>query len=329
MTEETSFTEPKKKIIEFAQVKHDLLSLNMLITFGLVVFTWLVIAGAGWYLHHQDQTLESQIGALANKPGANTSTVTDSAAVEPIIQRIAFLEEQVNQLSIQGTQKPLENLGDTTPQVQVLNPSPALQSSIDSLQQQVTQTQMALEELRRSRSASAGVVTAILLRDAVNKGRPFSQELATLANVAGQDEMVRGYINALQAYADEGIVNPTTLKEEFQKVIPLALKAAQTNTDESGVKKWVKENLSEVVQVRRIGKDVEGDATEAVLARAEAYVQQGRFRQALKELAVVQGRPEEDVVRPWAIKAETRLNAQKAANGIYDHMLSFISQPAG
>lgn len=328
MTDETPKA-TQKKIMEFAQVKSKFLTPAVFIGVGLTVITWAAFAAGGWFMYHQNTLLRQQVTALSQGkiPTGSTTVILDETATKPLLQRINILEDQFSQISLQLAQK---NETPSTAQdgeapVATAN-TPEAQQAIIQLQQQLVATQAVVKSLQENRSASATLIAAITLRDAINNGKPYARDLDTLTMLLKDDKTIQHYSSALLPYAERGITSPEKLKADFQAVLPVVLKASLADDTSEGVTKWMKQQLSDVVQIRRVGKDVEGDSVEAILARAENFVAEGKFRSALNELSALQGKPA-DTILPWVEKTQNLLDARKAANGIYRRVLAHLYRP--
>lgn len=316
MADGTPTSEPKR-IINFEQVKHTLVTPTALIGLALLLFTWSVIAALGWYFFQQHQTLKQQVAVLASKPAP---VAVGNVDIAPLEQRLSFLEDQMTQLSMQAAQRPVlqpEVRGEEKPQA----PSIEVEKAIGTLQTQLADTQQTLQQMLKSHDNAAVLVAVISLREAVDNGSPYIRELSTLALLTKDDETVQTYLKTLRPFAENGVATPSLLKSTFPDAIASVLKASQAEQEEKGVKGWMKNQLADVVQVRRVGGDVEGQSTEAILARAEHAVAQSKFAAALKELQTLQGKPLE-AVQAWIEQATAYHNANSAADSAYRYILT-------
>ena len=66
-----------------------------------------------------------------------------------------------------------------------------------------------------------------------------------------------------------------------------------------------------MVNVRRTAGDIEGDAPDAITARAERYLKAGQLGEAVAELEKLSGEPA-NVAKPWLDDAKARLAANRA-----------------
>lgn len=312
----------RKKIVEFEQVKSKLLTPPVWIGLTLTAITWVALAAGGWFVYHQNSLLKQQ---LANVSNQETSAVSPSqentAAVKALLQRINFLENQITQLSMQMAQNPTAQNGENVTVAEI----PAdMQQHFSEMQTQITETRQMVQALQQQRGASALLVAVITLRDAVDRGAAYSHELAALATLTKGDMSVEQSIKLLQPNADKGVATISRLKETFQDIITPALRASKPQSEGNEIVRWAKDNLAEVVKVRRIGKDVAGSSTEAILARAEYFINQGDIPSALTELKAIQGEATASV-QPWVEAAELYLRATKTADNLYRRIITPLS----
>lgn len=308
-------TPEKKRIIDFEQVKHTLFTPTHVIGVILFLFTWVALVAGGWYGYYAHRKLEQKVAvALSNQP------IPEAVPnIEPLLQRITFLENQMSEISMQIAQNPgqMQTSASTEPSALTNN----LLQRLDTLQVQIN-------TLAQGKEGAAGLVAAISLREAVASGNPYTREFATLSMLTKEDVLAQGYLKTLQPFVEKGVATPATLKASFQDSIMRTLKAARQEEGKDGIKGWVKNQLAEAVQVRRVGGDVEGDDVEAVLARAEHAVEQNKFANAHNLLQTIKGKPGE-ALRPWMEEEEAYHKATTAADNLYRQVLGYTHRDVG
>ena len=133
-------------------------------------------------------------------------------------------------------------------------------------------------ESERQTSAQRILVALELgnLKRALDAGRAYAPELAQVERVA------KGKLDLapLQAHAEKGVPTVAALQAKFGDVVTQVLEAEQASKQGSLVDSLLTSAKS-VVQIRRVGANVEGTTPEAVLARAEAHLKAGNLEQAL------------------------------------------------
>jgi hypothetical protein len=85
--------------------------------------------------------------------------------------------------------------------------------------------------------------------------------------------------------------------------------------------------LSELVSVRPVGEDVEGDDAAARVARAEAVLAKGDLAGAVAELEGLTGQAAE-AAAPWLADARARLDAEAALAALQSIAVARLA-PAG
>ncbi|HQS15950.1 uroporphyrinogen-III synthase [Reyranella sp.] len=168
--------------------------------------------------------------------------------------------------------------------------------------------------------ASALIGIAARLSAAVESGLPFATDLALLAPLAQGDAKLAESATALQAYAQNGVAARAALVAEFPAVAKAAL--ADDLADDSFGERLLGK-VRGLVSLRRVGNDVEGDGTEAKLARAEAALEAGDLA---KGVALVKTLPPQTAraTAGWLSRAEANLAAKQAADQISSQAVTLL-----
>ena len=168
--------------------------------------------------------------------------------------------------------------------------------------------------------ASALIGIAARLSAAVESGLPFATDLALLAPLAQGDAKLAESATALQAYAQSGVAARAALVAEFPAVAKAAL--ADDLADDSFGERLLGK-VRGLVSLRRVGNDVEGDGTEAKLARAEAALEAGDLAKAV---ALVKTLPPQTAraTAAWLARAEANLAAKQAADQISSQAVTLL-----
>ena len=117
---------------------------------------------------------------------------------------------------------------------------------------------------------------------------------------------------ALTPHAATGIATLETLRNRFTPLAEAILRAAVAPPGGSPGGTWISRTLarlSGLVTVRRVGGDVAGDTTEAIVARAEARLGVGDLAAAVAEVVALDGAGAE-VAASWLGDARARLAAE-------------------
>ncbi|MGQ9368734.1 COG4223 family protein [Azospirillum sp. ST 5-10] len=262
------------------------------------------------------QSLAERVAALENQPETPAEPPQDPR-IDPLSQRVASLGETVTTLERQLSAAEAD--GAATQQLQ--QRLAALGQEVDRLSGQVQ-----ARGDRESR-AQALVLASGQLRGALSSDRPFQAELEAVRTLAGSDGEVAGALDAVAPHAGQGIPTRSQLAERFE---PLGSRIVRADLEGEGGS-WVdqvKGTLSTLVTVRRQGGGVVGNGAEAVVARAEAAVNDGNLAGAVDELAALKG-PAAEAAADWVAAAKARLAADAALRTLDGRALALLKQTAG
>lgn len=166
---------------------------------------------------------------------------------------------------------------------------------------------------------AATLLAVAQLRGALRGSGPFDASLAALEALAGPGDEADGdgvaaALAALTPHAATGIATLETLRNRFTPLAEAILRAAVAPPGGSPGGTWISRTLarlSGLVTVRRVGGDVAGDTTEAIVARAEARLGVGDLAAAVAEVVALDGAGAE-VAASWLGDARARLAAEAA-----------------
>ena len=168
--------------------------------------------------------------------------------------------------------------------------------------------------------ASAVVGVAARLSSAIESGLPFASELSLLSPLAQGDAKLGDIITTLQPYAQAGVASRATLAAAFPAVAKAAL--ADDLADDSFGER-VLGKIKSIVSLRRVGADVQGDAVEAKLARAEAALDGGDVAKAVE---LVKSLPPQTskATAAWLARAEAHLAAKQAVDQLAAYAVTLL-----
>ncbi len=187
-----------------------------------------------------------------------------------------------------------------------------LAEAVDKARGEATARSAGEQKAMSTARASAIIGIAARLSAAVGSGVPFATDLALLTPLAQGDAKLGESTAALQAYAQTGVASRPALVAEFPAVAKAAL--ADDLADDSFGERLLGK-VRGLISLRRVGDDVEGDGTEAKLARAEAALDAGDLAKAV---ALVKSLPPQTskATAGWLSRAEAHLAAKQAADQI-------------
>jgi len=199
-------------------------------------------------------------------------------------------------------------------------PAPAPQvahSEIDALSARLAaleQTAKTIDE-RIARAAATGAgpdkparlaFAAVLLRAAVDRGAPFTQELAAAKALAPDAKVFA----PLEAFAATGLPTAASLVRGLKEIAPGAPAAPQAARD-VGLVGRLQQNAERLVRVRPVNETV-GDEPSAITARAEAKAAQGDIAGAVADVKLLPDAASGSAAA-WISKAQSQIAALTAA----------------
>jgi hypothetical protein len=158
-------------------------------------------------------------------------------------------------------------------------------------------------EAEDTRAATLAIAFANL-RAAVSEGRPYAAELATLAALSPG----AGDLGGLLDYDDRGIPTVPELTRSFKVAKDAALAVAAPPAAGDSILDRLMASAESLIKIRRVDAEAEGDAPDAVLARAEAKLAEGDLAASVKEVETLQG-AQAAAFTSWLDQAQARLGA--------------------
>ena len=193
----------------------------------------------------------------------------------------------------------------------------ALESSTRSVEQKI--------ETPGSTAADRDVRLAVLataLKDAVERGAPYTQELASLKPLVDDQKA----IVTLEPFANGGVPSAAALSGELSVLLPTLLQAVAPQAQGGGLLDRLQANASRLVRVRPISEPA-GDDPSAIIARLEVKARNADVAGALTDLMKLT--PEQRApVQAWIAKAHARGAALAAARDIAALSYSALARPA-
>ena len=278
--------------------------------------------------------LESQAGqptpAQAATPLAGTPapSTTDN-------ERLAALERQLAELKAGSAQteqlaKGLSDLQVAAGGHELLAQSirdiqssvAAAQGEVERLNNQVASFGSRLDQVdavladRRQQAlrAEATILAVGQLRAALATSKPFAKQLAAVrAMVPGDTDMI-AVLDQMQPFADTGVETTDDLTRDFGRLAPTLVRGAVVGDGGSWWRQAVY-HLESVISIRRVGADVPGDSTEAVVARAEAKLDEDDLLGAIGTLQALTG-ASADLASPWVHDAGHRVAIDSAESDL-------------
>lgn len=262
--------------------------------------------------------LEATLGQLAERiDGLEKRPVAEPAAAPPPDPRVAQLTERFG-----GIEQRLTAVAGNSQAAQ------DLRKELDALKQQVATVSQNVDQRRDAAiAAQALVLAAGQLRASLAAGQPFQQDLQAVRALGIGDSGVTQPLDAVSAFAAKGIPTQAQLTDRFRPLASEIVRAAERG-DGSGWIDQVTGKLATLITVRRQGGGVVGTSPDAIVARAEAAVNENNLAKAVEELSALQGAGAE-AAAPWLTDAKARLAADQAGRQLNDRAIALLTTAAG
>ena len=216
------------------------------------------------------------------------------------------------QSSTAATQGEVERLGD----------------QLKSVGQRLDQVDSVLSQRRQQALREEAVVLAVgQLRTALRDSKPFAKEIASVRAITADDHEIAGVLDQLQPLADSGVSTSDDLRTDFSRLAREIVRSAVVG-DGSNWWRQALYRVESVISIRRIGESVPGDKADAIVARAEAKLEEDDLQSAIDTLRALSGLPSE-VAAPWIHDAEQRVAADRAESELTRLAISRVATGAG
>jgi hypothetical protein len=197
------------------------------------------------------------------------------------------------------------------------------EAAVKALEARLAALEKGLGDSREARRRQGMVLALGQLALAVEAGRPYADELARFAGLAGDHPGIEAARQALAAEAARGVPTLAELRRRFQS-LPADIVRAGAEPAAEGWLGRAAARLKALVTVRRVG-EVAGEATDAIVARAEVRLAEGDLKAALAEIKALKGAAAETAAG-WRRAAEARLAAEAALSALQARAVALVGQ---
>lgn len=174
--------------------------------------------------------------------------------------------------------------------------------------------------------AAAMLLALNEFRNNVGTGRSFDEDLSMMEKMSGADAETKAAIANLAPFAKAGVLSRSGLQSEFKNIAG-EIVMAKLKGEDASVKARVMQHFADLVQVRRTD-DITGDSVDAIVARAQLYLDKGDVRAASNELKKLQGAPA-SAAAPFVQKADETATAEDFAGQLTMAILGAMSANTG
>jgi hypothetical protein len=294
---------------------------------AIVLFAAGLWIGVSW-MNRDDQL--TQIAArlmrieavLANAPAAD-------AAIKMTADNVASLNKRLDEIagSVRDARSRADNAVAAAEASQKAGNAPgqarvdteALSNRIAALEQSTRSNE---RELAADDKISRRALVASALRDAVERGQPFTAELAA-AKVFVVNEAT---LTPLEAFAATGLPSVVALARELSTLAQPMMKLASEPARQGGVMEKIQASAERLVRIRPVG-EAPGDDPTTVIARVEAKAARNDIGGAAADLAklpVAARAPAE----AWIKRAVARDAAIAASRQFAQDALGALGKPS-
>lgn len=243
-----------------------------------------------------------------------------SAAVEAVKEESAQLSSVVGELrsSVDSQLKSMARPADVTAAIGPVN------TKIAEIEQNVQS--VVKSEQSRKQDAERIVLALELsnLKRALDRGQGqgYAAELAEVRKAsAGQLDLA-----PLEQFKDTGVASVAQLKSEFRPVMNAVIDADLEPADGSVIDRLLA-GAKSVVRVRRVSLDEGDTSTEAIVARIEAALNDGRLGDVIAEAKTLPQRAQPPI-EDWLAKVKARQSVDQAIATLDDRLKASLSGSA-
>jgi len=167
--------------------------------------------------------------------------------------------------------------------------------------------------------AAAMLLTLNEFRSNVYTGRPYDADLSYLQKIAGDDPEIMQSLNSLAPYAKNGTMSTKTLKKEFGGLAKDIILAKVQGQDVSAKEQALK-RFDNVVRHGNLNQTQRANE-EAVIARAQMFLNSGDVQAALTELQFLETSHAQQRLSPWMNDAQDNVMANQASDQVMQAVL--------
>ena len=194
----------------------------------------------------------------------------------------------------------------------------ALQARLELLESSVQQDALSREKTGLGKSL---VVAVGQLRQTVLSGRNYVEPLATVTALAKKNESFTAAILILTPTAKKGVATKRVLSEQFPSVARTVMNADKKDGDGFLQRTW--QRVGSLITIRRVG-EVDGEETDAILARAERRLVAGELAATIELMERLRG-PPSVAAQAWLDRAKTRLRAEHALADLQSQVITGLA----
>ncbi len=179
----------------------------------------------------------------------------------------------------------------------------------------------------RHDASLANLLAVVQLRAKAADGLPFDAELRTARALAEDKTEFDAKAGAFETMAGKGVATTAALRTAFDVLSATAAKAAAAPQGDNLLDKTLGRVMGLVTVRRMDGKD-DGPSVNAMLARAETFLNAGDLAGAIQELKAIEAPAVAATLKPWLERAEARLALDAALSTLTADALARVAASA-
>ena len=242
---------------------------------------------------------------------------------------MAAMEQKINALSqtIEQQQRQLTELDKPT-ESNTGSPADAA-AKINELNARLAALESAVHTLAAQRSSNPyNALNALwMLRYQLDNGTPYKTELAALEKFTKTNPTAADDLTPLKPLAESGIKTVEDLRGAFPDMASEIIRLSHNVPQNSGWLRKTLANFNSLIVIRRIDDTKRSDRPDAVVHRAELYLNRGDLNLAVLELEKLPSRFDSATLE-WVSAARARLAAETTVAALYDHITAAAEDKA-
>jgi uroporphyrinogen-III synthase len=210
---------------------------------------------------------------------------------------------QLNVLMASMTSDAVEDSGE--------NETSLFESTLNAARGQSDALGQTFEDVPASElKAAALLLTMQQFRSSLNRdNEAFQDDFEVLMGLVAEENIeLRAALEKLAPHAEEGVLTPAGLTNEFKTIAGDAVVASLKGEDVS-LQDRASARFNEVLQIEKDGELITGTETQAKVNTAETLLENGEIEQAISIVESLDG-PAAQALSGWLRKAKATLNAQ-------------------
>lgn len=269
-------------------------------------------------LTERETALEQRLSGIEHQlagAAASGAAPEQAAALRQLADRLSALEQRAPSSS-SADAAPLADLTDTTSK---------LTAGLADLGARLDKLEARNAEAAGSRSDASLLLALGQLRGALDSGRPYAGELATVKILAQARPELAPPLAALAANATSGIASLPALAQRFTQEVAPALLRAPAPPESEGIADRVMARLRSLVVIHRIGD--KADPVESAVERAEAALERNDLASAIAALEPLPPR-DAALAEDWLAAARQRVAGSQALDRLDAGIGEKLTAPA-